>query len=338
MLSRPVASAGRTDRHPGRVTTIPAGDALSDLAPLLRVRPELEAFCRFGGDWVSPHEAGDPGCAYFHIVARGQCLLDRLGHGTLRLQAGDILLLPHGDAHVIRARAAGSHAGRPISTVYHNAIRTKTITGIEPDTELICGTLHFEATPENLVIAALPDVIVLRAGERPMFDLFRTLMVGIRDELDGARPAAMAVATDLASAMFVMMLREHLKADPPIYGLLSLLGQRATARVVVAMLHDPSRKWTLDELAARAATSRATLVRSFRRLSKVAPLAFLTQLRLALARRRLATTADPISQIAVEVGYQSEAALSKAFHRRFGIRPGKVRADRLSRDTHVLER
>jgi AraC family transcriptional activator of mtrCDE len=55
-----------------------------------------------------------------------------------------------------------------------------------------------------------------------------------------------------------------------------------------------------------------------------------------LARRRLATTADPIGKIAVDVGYQSEAALSRSFHRRFGIRPGKVRADRVSRDTHVL--
>jgi hypothetical protein len=88
------------------VTKTPAGDALSDLAPLLRARPELQEFCRFGGDWVSPHDAGDPGWAHFHIVTRGQCLLDRPGHGTIRLEAGDILLLPHGDAHVVRARAA----------------------------------------------------------------------------------------------------------------------------------------------------------------------------------------------------------------------------------------
>jgi AraC family transcriptional activator of mtrCDE len=228
-----------------RVPKTPADDALSDLAPLLRVRPELQDFCRFGGDWASPHDAGEPRWAHFHIVTRGRCLLDRRGHGAIRLEAGDILLLPHGDAHVVRARAGGSHAGPPVSTSFRNAIRTRTTMGIEPSTELICGRLHFETAPEDLLIAALPDVIVLHAGERRMVDRFRTLMVGIRDELDGARSGAMAVATNLASAMFVMMLREHLEADPPVAGLLSLLGRRATAQAVVAILRDPSREWTL---------------------------------------------------------------------------------------------
>jgi AraC family transcriptional regulator, activator of mtrCDE len=239
---------------------------------------------------------------------------------------------------VVSAGAPGSHPGQPVFTEYRNAIRTKRTPGIEPDTELICGQLQFEAGPQSLLIAAFPDVIVLRAGQRPTLNRFRMLVVAIRDELDGARSGAMAVATDLASAMFVMMLREHFEVNPPVEGLLALLGQRATAQAVIAMLRDPSREWTLDELAARAATSRATLVRFFRRLSRIAPLAFLTELRLALARRRLATTADPICRIATDVGYRSEAALSRAFHRRFGIRPGKVRADRVSRDAHVLHR
>jgi AraC-like DNA-binding protein len=84
-----------------------------------------------------------------------------------------------------------------------------------------------------------------------------------------------------------MMLRQHLASYPPVEGLLALLGQRATGKAVIAMLRDPSYQWTLDELAARAAMSRATLIRSFGRLSGVAPLTFLTELRLALARRRL---------------------------------------------------
>jgi AraC family transcriptional activator of mtrCDE len=94
---------------------------------------------------------------------------------------------------------------------------------------------------------------------------------------------------------------------------------------VIAMLRDPSHDWTLDELAAHAATSRATLVRAFRATCGIAPLAFLTSLRLGLARRRLETTADAIAQVAADVGYHSEAALSRAFQRRFGVRPHSVR-------------
>jgi AraC family transcriptional regulator, activator of mtrCDE len=305
-----------------------AYDPLSGLAPLLRVRPELQDFCRFGGAWEAPHEPAAKGAAYFHIVTRGQCLLDRPGHGSLRLQAGDILLLPHGDAHVTRSRALATRAARPISIEYHNAIRAKTITGVEPDTELICGLLHFEQAPENLLVAALPDVIVVHSGERHAVEFYRALMSGIRDELDGGRAGAVAVATDLASALFVMLLRAHLEEHPPADGLLALLSQPMTARAVTAMLKDPSFEWTLDALAAHAVTSRATLVRCFRRACGLAPLAFLSELRLGLARRRLANTADPIAQIGAALGYQSEGAFSRAFHRRFGIRPGKLRGER----------
>ena len=163
-----------------------------------------------------------------------------------------------------------------------------------------------------------------------MMDRFRALMQWIREEIDSASPGALAIATDLASAIFILMLRQYLASDPPGDGLLALLGERVTAQAVVAMLRDPSHEWTLDELTARAGTSRATLVRSFDRIAGVAPLTFLTELRLAFARRRLATTGDPIAQIAAGVGYQSEAALSRAFHRRFGVRPGKFRVDVMS--------
>lgn len=300
-------------------------DALSGLVPLLRVRPELQEFCRFGGDWASSREAEQPGWAHFHIVTRGHCLVDRPGRSPLRLGAGDILLLPRGGAHVIRARAAAGGAAPSVSSGYRNAILTRTSDGVEPDTELICGRLNFETAPDNPLVAALPDAIVLRAGKRPLVDRFRMLMLGIRDELDGGRAGATAIAVDLASALFVMMLREHLENDPPADGLLALLGKRGTAQAVIAMLRDPSHDWTLDELAAQASASRATLVRAFRATCGIAPLAFLTRLRLGLARRRLETTVDAIAQIAADVGYRSEAALSRAFQRHFGIRPSSVR-------------
>jgi len=300
-------------------------DVLSGLAPLLRVRPELQDVCRFGGAWSSPHEAEKRGWAYFHIVTRGTCALDRPGRGPLILETGDVLLLPHGDAHIVRAREPGQRPAPPVAVDYSNAIRVKASVGVEPDTELICGRLHFEGVPENLVIAALPDVIVLALGGAERLDRFALLMGSIRDELDGNRSGAAAIAADLASALLVMMLRDHLEASPPPHGLLALLAQRSTAQAVLAMLTDPARDWTLDELADRAAASRATLVRAFRKAAEIAPLAFLTEIRLGLARQRLMAGTASIGEIADEVGYQSEAALSRAFLRRFGVRPGSLR-------------
>ena len=302
-------------------------DALSGLAPLLRVRPELEDFCRFGGDWRASHEEMRHSRAYFHIVTRGQCVLERPHRELLTLQAGDVLLLPHGDRHVVRAQGAAQAGGPPISASYNNAIRMKTSTNVALDTEMICGNLYFETAPDNLVIAALPDVIVLRAGTQTPIERFGAIIGAIRDELDNVRPGAATIATDLASAMFVMMLRSHLEDQPPAQGLLALLSLRLTAQPVLAMLHDPARDWSLDELARIAATSRATLVRGFRKTAGVAPLAFLAELRLNLARQRLLASHDPIGAIADHVGYESEAALSRAFLRRFGVRPGRLRQD-----------
>jgi AraC family transcriptional activator of mtrCDE len=299
----------------------PLDDALSGLAPLLRVRPELQDFCRFGGGWSAPHEAEKPGWAYFHIVTGGTCRLERLGREFLTLETGDVLLLPHGDGHTLRARSTAPAGRQTID--YVNALRFRTSIGVETDTELICGRLHFELAPENLLIAALPDLIVLRLGGRA--DRLSMLMSAIRDELDGSRPGSAAIAADLASALFVMMLRDHLEGAPQAAGLLALLGQRMTALAVLAMLREPARDWTLDELANIAAASRATLVRAFRKAAEIAPLAFLTELRLGLAQQRLLSGHDPIGQIADEVGYHSEAALSRAFQRHFGVRPGSLR-------------
>lgn len=299
-------------------------DALSGLAPLLRVRPEIEDVCRLGGDWASPHGNTPIGWAYFHIVTRGSAALDRLGADRMQLQAGDILLLPHGGAHTMRAP---HQSGRPADAtiIDHGSVRLKQSTGIEPETELICGRLHFDDVPGNLVVVLLPEIVILQVGERRFAERFGPLVHGIREEILANQPGAIAIAKDLASALFVMMLREHITATGLDDALLRLLNQPVTARAVLAMVRDPLRNWTLDELARAAAASRATLVRAFQKSAAMAPLAFLADLRLGLARRRLGDRDVSLDQIAIEAGYQSQAAFSRAFLRRYGVRPGRFR-------------
>ena len=122
-----------------------------------------------------------------------------------------------------------------------------------------------------------------------------------------------------------MMLRDHLAENPTVDGTVSLLRDRTTARVVLAILNDLVRDWTLADMAAVAVASRATLVRAFRKHAGTAPMTFLSDLRLAIARKRLAGTTEPIARIAEEVGYASEGALSKAIMRKYGVRPGALR-------------
>jgi AraC family transcriptional activator of mtrCDE len=300
-------------------------DALSGLAPLLRVRPELESLCRFGAQWASPHDALAAGWAPFHLIARGSCLLELAGMPPVLLEAGDVAILPHGSAHTTRGVTTPADVRTVANlTLRHNdAILVKS-NGLD-ETELVCGRLWFEQAQENLIFATLPPVIVVRTQLSPDAPRLAHLMTNIRDELDAARPGARAIAENLASALLVMILRCHFDREPSGDGLMGLLTQRQTARALAAMLDALDRPWTLDELAAHAGASRATLVRLFQKTAGMAPLAFLAELRLGLARAKLLAGAEPLAGIAADVGYQSESAFSRAFQRRYGMRPGEVR-------------
>ena len=323
MLSRRKTCADRI-KHPDAGTEAAPLNPLSAIAPLFRVRPEIQDVCRFALQWEVVHEAEPAGFAQFHIVTNGSCLLERYCGETFKLEAGSILLLPQGDSHVVRSASRGG--GAPIRTEYNNAIRIKTNTRDASDTELICGRLRFDGAMYGLVTAALPKAIVLSIGRTDLFDRMRMLVQSIDEELQAARPGAATIATELATALFVMMLRMHFEQSASSSGIIRLLASSSSARAVTAMLRDPAHPWTLDELAAEARVSRATLVRIFRREGDLPPLGFLSELRLGLARQRLSSTNATVAQVAAAVGYNSESAFSRAFRKRYGISPGRLRA------------
>jgi len=304
----------------------PAADPLSAIAPLLRVRQvEVQELCRFASAWRSPHEAQTPSWAQFHVVTKGNCVLDVQNGETLHLQAGSVLLLPQGDAHVVRSTRGHTRAV-PVRVEYNNAVRIKTNTLESSDTELICGRLQFDAAHSGLIAAALPPAIALNVSSAQALGHMRSLIQMIDEELRSARAGALAIATDLSNALFVSMLREHFERAEPSSGLLKLLRSPVCARAVNAIVVDPAHDWTLDALAHRAHVSRATLVRAFQKAAGMAPLAFLAEIRLNLARQSLASTTASLLQVCTAVGYASESAFVRAFKRRFGISPGKIRS------------
>jgi len=122
----------------------PPSDPLSAIAPLLRVRQvEVQDLCRFASAWRSAHTAEAPSWAQFHMVTKGNCFLDMENGETFHLQAGSLLLLPRGDAHIVRSSHGGRSRAVPVRVEYNNAIRVKTNTLGSSDTELICGRLQF---------------------------------------------------------------------------------------------------------------------------------------------------------------------------------------------------
>ena len=210
------------------------------------------------------------------------------------------------------------------------AIRTNLAEGEDTEkseTQLICGRLRFEQVRNNMVLAALPPVVVITSERGTDAARARGLVGAMTDELQADRLGAGAIAVDLASALMMIVLRAWFESAGPMSGLLALLSHPQAGRAVAAMFSDLPRSWTLDELAAAAHTSRATLVRMFRQSAGIAPLTFLAQLRLDLARGRLRSETTPLATIAIDAGYQSQSAFHRAFQRRNGVAPGAFRRE-----------
>src|ERR1700730_10674539 len=143
-------------------------DTLSSVAPLLRVTPELQQLCRFGAQWASDHTAETHRWAPFHLVTRGGCILELSGQDrAITLAPGDIAVLPHGTSHIVRGLTTPPDARGPfgIRSPPFGPVELKTNIEGQPQTQLICGRLRFDLAHPNLLLAALPDAIVVSAAE-----------------------------------------------------------------------------------------------------------------------------------------------------------------------------
>lgn len=303
-------------------------DLFAALAPLLRVRPELQALCRFGAQWTSPHPPEPEGWVPFHLMTDGSCQLHLPDAPPVTLHAGDVAILPHGGPHTVKSLPEAGAFAMPVRSLPRafDAIVVKTNTERDTEAGLVCGRFRFEQASHNTVLAALPALIVLRAADGADARRLSGLIAMMRAELDDDRPGAAAVATSLALAAMVIVLRAHLAAAAPRQGVMALLARQQTARALQGMLDEPARDWTLDALAERANTSRATLVRQFQAAVSMAPVAYLAELRLTIARGRIRASRTPLAVIAEDVGYQSETAFTRAYQRKFGVAPSGDRA------------
>jgi len=133
------------------------------------------------------------------------------------------------------------------------------------------------------------------------------------------------VVSQLASALFALLMRAWLEQAAAMPGLFALLAEQRLQAALQAMLAEPERPWTLEELAGLCHMSRATFARVFGKAAGDTPAAVLTQTRMAKAASLLAQGRLPVGQIAEQVGYQSEAAFNRIFKRRYGIGPGAYR-------------
>jgi AraC-like DNA-binding protein len=263
----------------------------------------------------------------FHIVMDGRCRIELAGERA-ELEAGDVVIMAHGDAHTLGGGAA--LPPRPIREI----LPPPPWTGL-PDVSdggngsamhLFCGFLHCDAAGFAPLLASLPRLMVIRSFAPESSAWLRSTVELIVREVTQERPGARLMLERLNEVVFVESLRQYMAGNEIAgTGWLAGVKDRHVGRVLELMHAEPARGWTVPELARAAGISRSALTERFGRLVGQSPIDYLKVWRLHVASSMLRDGERKLREVAEAVGYESEAAFSKAFRKTFGVPPGSWR-------------
>lgn len=293
-------------------------DPLSDVLALLKPRSYMAGGIDHGGEWsvAFPKHEG----IKCYAVVSGACWLCVDGiDAPIGLESGDCFILPRG----MPFRMCSDPALLPVD--FHTLISTPGQGGLTTlngggACVVAGGYFALAGRHADLLLGMLPPVVHLkRESERAAL---RWALDRMSQELRERRPGGVLLAQQLAYTMLVQALRLHLAEGPEGgVGWLFALADPQMSIAISAMHDDPARRWTVQELAERAAMSRSSFAQRFKETVGSSPMEYLTRWRMLLAGDRLTTSREPVSAIAQSLGYESESAFSTAFKRVMGVAP-----------------
>lgn len=312
-------------------------DVLSDLLRVIRLKGALFLNADFHEPWSVQAPGGSDVAAVFgagarhvaicHLVVDGTCEVRLPGRGTETLAAGDVVVFPHGDAHLIGAGARGGMLDLlPRIEIEMPRLAHASYGGDGPVSTLVCGWFGHEPQIASSMTASLPSMFVTRIRDRDCGAWLEQAIRYAALEASSERPGGAAMASHLAEVLFLEALRGHIENLPePATGWLAGLRDPQVGRCVALMHERPAERWTVASLAQAVHVSRTVLAERFTALVGVPPIQYLKRWRAALAASLLSSTQAGLARIAEQVGYESEAALCRAFKAEYGVPPGTWR-------------
>jgi AraC-like DNA-binding protein len=295
-------------------------DLLSEGLALLRIRGHVGARTEAKGSWGLQLPRGP---SYFHVIEQGSCWLQLDdARQPIRLEAGDAVILPHGHAH--RLSDAPRRKAIPlVEALGHDGVIRLGSEG--PATDIVCGAFQFDGGTGHPLLASMPPLVhVSGSNTQPIEhkEMLKFLVQEVRHPHLGAE----AAVARLVELLFVQTVRSWIDAQPESAGGWLVALRHPVIKKALGKIHaEPSRKWTVAELAARAGVSRSGLSGLFRQLLHVSPMAYLARWRLLLAARALRDEGLSVREAADRVGYEAQAAFSRAFKAHFGVAPATYR-------------
>lgn len=272
--------------------------------------------------------------AALHAVLEGECVVWLMDEPTpVRLTAGDVAVLPRDEIHAVSDRPG--RQAMPVAAIAGLDRRDRRATtfaygGGGACTQLLTASFTADMRMAQTIVAALPAMMVLRAGTRASAHLEPVLAM-VRAEAGQPAGVSSAVLRRAAEVLFIQALRGALLDAAPAAGWLAAASDPRLAPALRALHEQPQHRWTLPELARLSHLSRTAFFERFRTCMGQTPADYLQWWRLQLAAQRLRETQDSVLEIAVAIGYDNASAFARVFKRVMGESPsgfrGRVKHD-----------
>ncbi len=283
--------------------------AFTDFINLLKMKVNIYHNAKVCGDWIiNEHTLG---ATCFHIVTTGRCMLNVPGYLETEFNTGDLVIFPHELEHHMRAIDTMDREQQHLS--YHSTLQ---------GTGLLCGEVSVLHRYQNQLLDALPPVLFIKNDEQAPW-LNHLVSLFLQESLRDAEET-LETLNRLSEMLFIYALRHYLDQGDCKPGILLLYGSPRLAKAIKAFNNAPEQKWNLSTLAKQAGMSRTSFAETFKRKSGWTVNQYTHWWRMQLAWEKL-EHGDTVSNVAYAVGYQSEAAFSRAFKKQFETNAGNVR-------------
>ncbi len=300
-------------------------DVLSDVLNALELKGWLASRTEVAAPWRFDFAASRD--STFHILNFGGGYLRVEGELTpLRVEDGDVVVFPHGHAHMICDELA-SPVTKAMRLAYDAPCEYE-VFPLEDEgamTVLHCGVFHFEHPSDHRLLQGLPNTIHIPGEQGRMVQGFANIITMIAQESASQQPGAEAMLRRLIEMLFIQVVRVWIaqQADPSGGWLAALRDQPIST--ALGLIHQfPERGWRVEDLAEAVALSRSAFSSRFTRLVGEPPMKYLTRWRMHRATQLLKNDIT-MEKIAQQLGYDSEVAFRKAFKREVGIPPARYR-------------
>jgi AraC-like DNA-binding protein len=318
-------------------------DVLSDVLRVVQLSGAVYLSGEFTAPWCLIGRADSDICASFlprsdrvvsyHHIVEGSCWA-RLAddpHSAIRLEAGEVLVVPQGDAHLLGSDLDLEPTPSAPLLAQHLKTRPGEIMRVEhggggAPTRIICGFLACDEVLSNPLLTSLPRLFKadMRRGVESAW--LTTALDFATAEAAEPRAGTATVLAKLSELLFVEAVRCCLNAMPENEkGWLAALRDRYVGPALSQLHARPAYPWTVEELARNVGLSRSALAQRFSELLGQPPMKYLARWRLRMAARELRGGSKSLAEVAGEAGYDSEAAFSRAFKREFALPPASWR-------------